>query len=68
MVDLTEIFDGDSQILASLQPGKSMDKAFLKTAKNIKDGIYSHDSFENLYLVDKNVMELYTETSELMII
>jgi hypothetical protein len=51
---------------ASLQPGRNIDQHFLKTAKSVKDGVYSHESFDSHYLVDQAVMNLYIESSELL--
>jgi hypothetical protein len=67
MVEINKSFDGDSMIFSSLQPNKKLDKEFLKTSRNIKDGVYSHDSFEGHYLVDQSVMNLYIETTERLI-
>jgi hypothetical protein len=55
-------------MMASIQPVKrNVDLNFMRTAKSIKDGIYSHESFENLYLVDKSAMDLYFLTLKLLI-
>jgi hypothetical protein len=60
MVDLSDNYDGESQaMLSSLQPGKSLDEKLLKTAKNISDGVYSHDSFTKHFIIEKDIMTLY---------
>jgi hypothetical protein len=68
MVDFSgDNSDSESAMMTSIYPGRSLDQQLLKTATSVKDGVYSHESLDTHFLVEKTVMNLYLESSEVLI-